>query len=95
MTRLLTSNWMTLPVSVDRFIFCATVVFWKTARRSPEAIAGIRPAKPKASFWEFRNPEADQLIAELKTEKKSLEKREHTSMNLPRAWTRSAPKSAW
>ena len=76
MNRFLTSYWMTLPASVLIYLL-ATLVFWKQPAGLTEAVAGIRPAKPKASFWEFSNPEAEQLIAELKSEKKSLEKREH------------------
>jgi flagellar motility protein MotE (MotC chaperone) len=76
MTKLLTSTWMTLPVSVIVYL-AATMAFWKTpvchsattAEHSASATVG-GPA------WDFNNPEADQLIAELKTEKKALDKRE-------------------
>jgi flagellar motility protein MotE (MotC chaperone) len=76
MTKILTSSWMTLPVSAIVYL-AATFAFWKT----PVAPVDNDAANPAsgaqaASFWEFKNPEADQLIGELKTEKKSLDKRE-------------------
>ncbi len=77
MTKILTSSWMTLPVSVVVYL-AATLFFWKT----PVPSAGVGPgehaatAGPSATSWEFTNPEADQLVAELKAEKKSLAKRE-------------------
>jgi flagellar motility protein MotE (MotC chaperone) len=55
----------------------ASVAFWKTpAIPAPPAV--VDPAKEKRNgpSWDFINPEADQLIAELKAEKKSLGKKE-------------------
>ena len=77
MTKILTSSWMTLPVSVVVYL-AATLLFWKT----PVPSASVGPDQPaahpgpSATSWEFTNPEADQLLAELKAEKKSLAKRE-------------------
>jgi len=76
MTKLLTSSWMTLPVSVVVYL-AATLLFWKTP--VPSRIVGpdeAAAAAPSATSWEFTNPESEQLMAELKAEKKSLAKRE-------------------
>jgi flagellar motility protein MotE (MotC chaperone) len=77
MKKLLTSTWMIVLLSGVIYLG-ATVAFWKTpvvrAREVPD------DAKPQAvttgPSWEFTNPEADQLMAEIKAEKKSLEKKE-------------------
>jgi len=77
MIKLLTSNWTSALLGAVVY-FLATVAFWKTPARPH----GSGPAEQSASAghagasWEFTNPEADQLIAELKVEKKSLEKKE-------------------
>jgi flagellar motility protein MotE (MotC chaperone) len=74
MTKLLTSSWMTLPVSAIIYL-TATLAFWKT------------PVPPKhqetpglhgqlGASWEFKNPEADQLLAELREEKKAVDKKQ-------------------
>lgn len=56
-----------------------TVAVWKAPAHvvegepaQEEIVAKAREARPS---WEFKNPEADQLIAELKLEKESLAKR--------------------
>lgn len=78
MIRLLTSNWTTALLGAVVYLF-ATVAFWKTPVRPPglglAALAAAASGHTGAS-WEFTNPEADQLIAELKVEKKALEKKE-------------------
>src|SRR5580698_3888671 len=77
MIKLLTSNWTSALLGAVVYLL-ATVAFWKTPVRPP----GNGSAEQSASAghtgasWEFTNPEADQLIAELKVEKKSLEKKE-------------------
>jgi flagellar motility protein MotE (MotC chaperone) len=71
MTRLLTSRWMTLPVSALVYLG-ATFLFWQ-APKLPSHLAHV---VSKGVFWDFKSPEADQLIAELKEEKKGLDKRE-------------------
>lgn len=75
MTKLFTSPWMTVPVGAIIYV-AATLAFWKV----PPAPAPAGDPAPKASVngpsWQFTNPEADQLIAELRTEKNSLSKRE-------------------
>jgi flagellar motility protein MotE (MotC chaperone) len=78
MTKLLTSSWMTVIISGVLYLG-ATVAFWKTPAPAPIAdTADSGPAKsaPNAPSWEFINPEADQLIAELKSEKRALAKKE-------------------
>jgi flagellar motility protein MotE (MotC chaperone) len=55
----------------------ATVAFWKTPTLPPVVapITGIQ-AHLTGPSWDFINPEADQLIAELKAEKDALGKKE-------------------
>jgi flagellar motility protein MotE (MotC chaperone) len=78
MIKLLTSNW-TAPLFGTVVYLLTTVAFWKPPVM-PQGGASLAQRDSAASqngaSWEFTNPEADQLIAELKVEKKSLEKRE-------------------
>ena len=78
MIKLLTSPWTTALVSVIAYLG-ATVAFWKTPTppSSPTLTKSAAAREKRAGpSWDFTNPEADQLIAELKTEKKSLGKKE-------------------
>jgi flagellar motility protein MotE (MotC chaperone) len=77
MTKLLTSSWMTIVLSGVLYLG-ATVVFWKTPTPAPVTDATEESNKPavNAPSWEFINPEADQLLAELKSEKRALAKKE-------------------
>jgi len=78
MIKLLTSPWTTALVSVLVYLG-ATVAFWKTPTHpSPSTVTASAAAREKriGPSWDFTNPEADQLIAELKAEKKSLGKKE-------------------
>jgi flagellar motility protein MotE (MotC chaperone) len=78
MIKLLTSNWTAALLGAVVYLL-SSVAFWKPpvlpqsggSRQQADSAA----ANPGAS-WDFINPEADQLIAELKVEKKSLEKKE-------------------
>lgn len=76
MTKLLTSTWATISIGVIIYIG-ATMFFWKTP---VAAIARTKHSQPVAHLngpsWNFINPEADQLILELKEEKEAVEKRE-------------------
>jgi flagellar motility protein MotE (MotC chaperone) len=74
MTKLLTSHWMTLPLSAIIY-FTATVAFWKTPAAPRHRSSADRDSQTGAS-WEFKNPEADQLIAELKEEKQAVDKKQ-------------------
>ncbi|MDB6020534.1 MAG: hypothetical protein JWQ04_391 [Pedosphaera sp.] len=82
MTKIFTSVWMTLLISATLY-FGATVLFWKTPT---PAAASAEESVPRQSAmvpsWDFINPEADQLMAELKVEKKSLEKKEQMLSDL-------------
>jgi flagellar motility protein MotE (MotC chaperone) len=74
MTRLLENTWISAPVGVVVYLAC-TVLFWETPTvplpdRLGNALHFAGPA------WNFKNPEADQLIAELKIERKSVALRE-------------------
>ena len=74
MIRLLTSNWMV--AALGAIIYSAsTVLFWKTPH-PPPPVKVEEVAKLVGPSWEFSNPEADQLVAELKDEKKSVAERE-------------------
>jgi flagellar motility protein MotE (MotC chaperone) len=77
MIKLLASPWMTALVSVATYLG-ATVAFWKTPSPPPPIHTESSTALEKrhGPSWDFINPEADQLIAELKAEKKSLSKKE-------------------
>jgi flagellar motility protein MotE (MotC chaperone) len=74
MIKFLTSKWMAPPAGILVYIV-ASVLFWKTPTLPPAAknAAGAMPPKPS---WEFTNPETDQLIAELKMEKRALDLRQ-------------------
>jgi flagellar motility protein MotE (MotC chaperone) len=78
MIKLLTSNWT--PALFGAVVYLlSTVAFWK-----PPTLPHVVPPKGQAgseagqigASWEFTNPEADQLIAELKVEKSTLAKKE-------------------
>jgi flagellar motility protein MotE (MotC chaperone) len=65
---------MTVPVGAVVYLI-ATVLFWQKPALPvrPESDLGPHEGGPS---WEFHNPEADQLVSELKVEKKSLQQRE-------------------
>jgi flagellar motility protein MotE (MotC chaperone) len=70
MIRLLTSRWTSLPVGALLFL-ASLLLFWKTPLPPPAV-----PDHPGTAFrgpsWDFTNPEADQLMAELRSEKGAL-----------------------
>jgi flagellar motility protein MotE (MotC chaperone) len=74
MIKLLQRSWIAAPVGVAAYLGC-TVLFWETPKPPPRAKVAdaLRVTGPS---WNFNNPEADQLITELRIEKKSVEKRE-------------------
>jgi flagellar motility protein MotE (MotC chaperone) len=74
MIKLLANSWITAPVGAIVYLAC-TVLFWEKPQLPPKAdrMPALRGVGPS---WDFNNPEADQLIAELKIEKKSVEARE-------------------
>ncbi|MGA2555220.1 MAG: hypothetical protein ABSG04_02995 [Verrucomicrobiota bacterium] len=70
MIKLLTSPWMSMPLGALLYL-ASTLFFWKTpAPPIPDH------SRSRSTFsgpsWEFTNPEADQLITELKAEKGAL-----------------------
>jgi flagellar motility protein MotE (MotC chaperone) len=75
MIKLLVSPWMTALVSVVIYAG-ATVAFWKTPVPPPRVAATDANEKRIGPSWDFVNPEADQLIAELELKKKALTKKE-------------------
>ena len=83
MTKFLLSPWATALVSVAVYLG-ATVAFWKTPPLPAHIELNESPTREKlhGPSWDFINPEADQLIAELKAEKKSLQKREQDLSDL-------------
>jgi flagellar motility protein MotE (MotC chaperone) len=76
MKKLLTSSWMTVLVGAVVYVI-STVLFWKTPRPVPISSRQTHraPGTPMPS-WDFVNPEADQLLVELHTQKDELNKRE-------------------
>jgi flagellar motility protein MotE (MotC chaperone) len=77
MKKMLTSTWMTLIISAIVYLG-ATVLFWKmpTKVSAREIDGASAPGKSgPGPSWEFVNPETDQLLAELQSEKKALEKK--------------------
>lgn len=77
MIKLLTSNWTAALLGAVVYVV-STVAFWKPPTRPTSAASAQQSdsASPAGASWEYTNPEADQLIAELKVEKKALEKKE-------------------
>jgi flagellar motility protein MotE (MotC chaperone) len=81
---MLTSHW-TAAICGAVLYLLGTVVFWKPptlppASASAETAGGA--SVPNGPSWEFTNPEADQLIAELKDERAALKKREQQLSDL-------------
>jgi flagellar motility protein MotE (MotC chaperone) len=75
MKRIFTSSWMI--VLAGAIVYAgSTFLFWKTPAPVPVAARAFARARGQAMpSWDFVNPEADQLIAELRTEKEQLSKR--------------------
>jgi flagellar motility protein MotE (MotC chaperone) len=74
MTKLLENPWLSAPVGVLVYLMC-TVLCWQTPKITlPHKITAI--SESIGPSWDFNNPEADQLLAELRVEKKSLDSRE-------------------
>ncbi len=67
MIKLLTSPWMSVPLGALLYL-ASTLLFWKTPA---PPVVDRSPGKPALNgpSWEFTNPEADQLVTELKAEK--------------------------
>lgn len=74
MIKLLENSWISAPVGAVLYLAC-TVLFWETPKAPPRNLETTALHETGPS-WDFNNPEADQLIAELKIEKKSVEARE-------------------
>jgi flagellar motility protein MotE (MotC chaperone) len=74
MTKLLAHNWICAPFGAAIYLL-ATVLFWQKPQLPPRHRLGPAAAAIGAS-WNFTNSEADQLIAELKLEKKSVQQRQ-------------------
>jgi flagellar motility protein MotE (MotC chaperone) len=72
MNKLLAHSWISAPLGAVIYL-AATVLFWQ--KPPPVAWPKAGAAAPGPS-WEFKNPEAEQLISELKIEKKSVQQRE-------------------
>jgi flagellar motility protein MotE (MotC chaperone) len=82
MIKLLTSPLATTLVSVLVYLG-ATVAFWKTPSLPPPvAKDASADAKKIVPSWDYINPEADQLVAELQAEKKALAKKEQDLSDL-------------
>lgn len=76
MNKLILSPLGTTVISVVIYL-AATVAFWKTPKVVlPAPQPGAAAVTRIGPSWDFVNPEADQLIAELKAEKQALAKKE-------------------
>ena len=78
MTRLLTSNW-TAALCGAVIVYLLGMVVWKPPVVPQEATAADGVAAMRVQTgpsWDFTNPEADQLVNELKSERASVKKRE-------------------
>lgn len=77
MVKLLQSNWMVALLGALVYLG-STVLFWKVPPlKLPASHEG--PAfqfEANGTSWNFLNPEIDQLLAELRTEREALAKRE-------------------
>src|SRR5260221_488507 len=73
--KIFTSPWMTLPAGAIVY-FTASLFFWRMPAPAPRQPSAVRAMQGERPSWEFTNPEADQLMEELKAEKQSLAKRE-------------------
>jgi flagellar motility protein MotE (MotC chaperone) len=89
MTKLLTHSWISAPLGAVIYLL-ATVLFWeKPVPPSRQKVSDLVPSVGPS--WDFNNPEADLLIAELKIEKQSVHQREQqlddlaTRLNTERA----------
>ena len=84
MIKLLTSNWMAALLGSLVYLG-STVAFWKAPvipHSGPSVAGADSTASNIGASWEFVNPEADQLMAELQVQKKSLEKKEQQLSDL-------------
>ena len=78
MTRLLTSNWTAAICGAVMYVL-GMAVFWKAPivpQSNITADAAAMTQVQTGPSWEFTNPEADQLVAELKSERTAVKKRE-------------------
>lgn len=75
MTKLLSPTWMTLPVCVIVYA-ASTFLFWKTPKRAPRPLPTLPAVVHNNDLSQYQNPEADQLVGELKDEKQRLDDRE-------------------
>ncbi len=75
MIKTLTSPWMTALIGAVVYL-ASTVLLWQTPKIPVDALKAGPIATLVGPSWEFSNPEADQLVAELKAEKQALASRE-------------------
>lgn len=75
MIKTLTSPWMTALIGAIVYL-ASTVLLWQTPKAPPIAIKAGAMANLIGPSWEFSNPEADQLVSELKAQKLALDERE-------------------
>jgi flagellar motility protein MotE (MotC chaperone) len=72
MTQILQSKWIAVAIGVIVYVLTTVLLWHPAAPVVPEA-----PAAPSlVPSWEYRNPEVDQMILDLKKEKDSLAERE-------------------
>ena len=70
MTKLLTSPWTSAPLGAVLFL-ASMLLFWKTPH-PPAQDRDHAAAAVHGPSWDFTNPELDQLIRELRSERGAL-----------------------
>lgn len=74
--KFLTSRWLTPPLGLLAYTL-ATVLFWKTPALPPPPVKnGAVNTRAAIPSWDFVNPEADQMMEELRAEKRALAARQ-------------------
>ncbi len=74
MTKLLAQRW--ISAALGALVYClATILFWHKPDLPPPQHL-LRPDRMHGPSWNFNNPEADQLVTELKLERKAVQERE-------------------
>jgi flagellar motility protein MotE (MotC chaperone) len=73
--KFLTTPWFTAPVGAIVYL-ASTFFFWKTPALPPPPAKSDESTVLNGPSWEFSNPEADQLIAQLREEQKAMDVRQ-------------------
>jgi flagellar motility protein MotE (MotC chaperone) len=77
MIRLLQSKWIVAVIGIISYVV-TTAMIWRPPPASAPATTPSSPTGDEVAVasWRMRNPEAEQLIAELRQQKEALDKKE-------------------